>query len=203
MCGDPRRALEEAAGVVGFAALVYRSTVYVVAPAARVVDSCCRGAVILCAAPGPYGADAALSLDAGDAQASAEVVVEGGVYRARLAYMPGLGSGARGARVEVRARPPGSVFSWAVLRLVETGEPGVYEGVRETLPREPRVVLMGGLSGSYAPRVARLLGLSRGVVGYMPRVFEYRVRLIVDLPLHPDPVAEEPLLPRRVSRAGP
>lgn len=202
VCGDPGRALEIAMGSMGFAALVYRRSVYMVAPAARVADECCRGAIVLCAAPGRLEAGAVLGVEAGGVQASAEVVVEGGVYRARLAYMPGVGSSARGARVEVRARPPGSVLSWAVLRLVEAREPGVHEGVRETLPGRPRAVLMGELSGGYAPRVARLLGLGRGVVGYVPGVFEYRVRLVVDLPLRPDAGAEEPLVPRRVSGAG-
>lgn len=193
VCGDPARALEAAAQVAGFAAIVYAAAVYVASPAARVVDACCRGAVVLCPAPGPRRSRTVLSLDAGEARAAAEVEVSGGVYRARLVYTPSPGSPARGARVEVRARPRGALLAWTSLRILEAGAPGVHEGARDTLPGEPRAIIMPELSGHYAPRVVELLGLERGVVGYEPSVFEYEARLVIDLPLRPDAKTEKQL----------
>ena len=201
VCGDPGAALREAARRDGFAALRRGGFTYVAAPGARVVGGCCRGAALLYVTPGPWKGRARVALEAEEGYGEAEVWVEAGRYSARLVYMPGSGGGARGARLEVEAEILG--VSRGLLGgkyrvrevLLEAREPGTHEAVYDSLPRPGTVLALAGVRGSYAPLVARLLGLPEGVTGYDPATIIYTARLVLDLPLRRDRVAEQPIQP--------
>ncbi len=200
-----RRASQE-----GYVAVARMDDVFVAVPALRVVEQCCRGAVVAAVSPGwGRGGRAVLRLCRGEGCAEAEARLEGGTLYWRLNYLSRF-SRARAVRLElaVKPRPPGepkwdtkraAELAYRKLLLAEAAEPGGLEGRLTLAPPEARVALTAAEDGG-ANWVSRLYSLftagTEAGVAAAPPLAGLRLRLVVDRPLMPDFAAEEEIMPK-------